>query len=587
MIGRTRTAVSAPGPALHTVASATDHTIRSGEVELAVRTWGQRRDAPPLVLVHGFPDNQTVWEPVIAHLEASRYVITYDVRGAGRSTAPARTSGYSMARLAEDLVAVLDAFAPGQPVHVVGHDWGGIQLWEPVTDPQLRARFASFTSIAAPSIDQSAHFLREHAWREVGAQLVKSWYVMLFQLPGAPLLWKLVGDRWGEYMNRVEGIDPTPGDRSVDGARGVGLYRANILPRITRPRARTTDVPVQLLVAVRDVAELPRLFDDVPRWAPYSVRRELAAGHWMIVSHLEHIARAISTWVDDLDAGNRPARARTGPLAGKLAVVTGAGSGIGRATVFELLERGVEVIAADIDLAAASLTAELGGLLGGSVHAMRVDVADPRAMTDFGDRVAREHGVPDIVVNNAGIAVAGSFLATTQEEWSRVLSVNLDGVASGCRVFAQKMIDDLRPGHIINVASAAAFGPSKALAAYSTSKAAVVMLSECLRADLASANIKVGVVCPGFVATSITSNTRFAGEDSEREQGKRRMAGRLYRRRGLVADDVARAIVDAILTDRPVTLVGAEAHGMRWLQRLSPALTRAIARIDLLPGGSR
>lgn len=587
MIARIGSAFGTKAAPLHVASQASEHRIRSGEVELAVRTWGTMGAAPPLVLVHGFPDNQSVWEPLIAQLARSRYVISYDVRGAGRSTAPARTSGYAIARLAEDLVAVLDAFAPGQAVHLIGHDWGGIQMWEPITDPKLRARFASFTAIAAPSIDQSAHFLREHPLREVGVQLVKSWYVTAFQLPGAKLFWKLVGERWNDFMQRTDGVDATPGDRAVDGARGVGLYRANFLSRIVNPRARNTDVPVLLLVATRDVAELPRLFDDVPRWAPYSVRRELSVGHWMIVSHPERVAHEISSWVDALDAGKRPAKARTGPLAGKLAVVTGAGSGIGRATVFELLERGVEVVAADIDLAAASLTAELGGLLGGRVHAMRIDVSDPRAMADFGDRVVREHGVPDIVVNNAGIAVAGSFLATTQEEWNRVLSVNLDGVASGCRVFAQKMISDLRPGHIINVASAAAFGPSKALAAYSTSKAAVVMLSECLRADLASANIKVGVVCPGFVATSITSNTRFAGEDAEREQGKRRIAGRLYRRRGLVADDVARAIVDAILTDRPMTLVGAEAHGMRWLQRLAPALTRAIARIDLFPGGSR
>jgi len=489
-------------------------------------------------------------------------------------------------RLTEDLLAVLDTFASAKAVHLIGHDWGGIQMWEPVTDPQLRARFASFTAIAAPSIDQSAHFLREHPLREVAAQFAKSWYVMAFQLPGAKLIWKLRGERWNRFMQLSDGVDATPGDRVVDGANGVGLYRANFLSRLLKPRARTTDVPILMLVATRDVAELPRLFDDVPRWAPYIVRRELATGHWMVVSHPERVAREISSWVDGLDAGKRPTRARTGPLAGKVAVVTGAGSGIGRATVFELVERGVTVVAADIDLEAAKLTAELGVLLGGSVHAMSVDVADPRAMTEFGEWVVREVGVPDIVVNNAGIAVAGSFLATTQEEWSRVLSVNLDGVASGCRVFAKKMVDDVRSGHIINVASAAAFGPSKALAAYSTSKAAVVMLTECLRADLAKSGIKVGVVCPGFVATSITSNTRYAGEDAEHEQKKRRVAERLYRMRGLTADDVARSIVDAILTDRPVTLVGAEAHGVRWLQRVAPALSRAIARIDL-PGGSR
>lgn len=558
--------------------------VRSGEVELAVRTWGAPNGRPPLVLVHGYPDTQATWEPVIARLAGERFIITYDVRGAGSSSAPARTSGYALPHLVDDLLAVIDTIVPKQAVHLVGHDWGSIQSWEAVTTPELRPRFLSFTSLGGPCLDHAAYFMREHSLRERGRQFLKSWYVSLFQLPGAERAWKLIGPRWNAISQRVEGVPATPGDRTLDGPRGIGMYRANFLPRLARPRQRKTEVPVQVLVPTQDHYASPRLADDTPRWAPHLVRRDVFAGHWAHVSHPDVVAHAIAKFTTDVDAARIPQRARAGRLAGKLAVITGAGSGIGRATAFELLEHGATVVAADIDLAAATITAELGALLGGTVHAERVDVADPRAMTDFAERVARTYGVPDIVINNAGIGAAGSFLATSAEEWERVLAINLGGVVTGCRLFAQQMIAEARPGHIINVSSAAAFAPSKQMSAYATSKAAVLMLSECLRADLARHGICVGALCPGFIATSITTTTRFAGDDSEREQRRRRTVDRLYRRRGLTGDDAARKILDAILHDRPLTLVGAEAHALRWVNRASPSLARLLARLEL-PGG--
>ncbi|NVB80881.1 MAG: SDR family oxidoreductase [Kofleriaceae bacterium] len=575
-------AARAPFPA--ELPRAVETRVRSGEVELAVRTWGAPNARPPLVLVHGYPDTQATWEPVIGRLAGERFIITYDVRGAGASSAPARTSGYALPRLVDDLLAVLDAIVPKQAVHLVGHDWGSIQSWEAVTAPELRARFLSFTSIAGPCLDHAGHFLREHSLREVGIQVAKSWYVTLFQLPGTEQIWRLIGPRWNALSQRLEGVPATSGDRTLDGPRGIGMYRANFVPRLARPRQRTTDVPIQLLVPTRDHFASPHLADDTSRWAPYTVRRDVFAGHWLHVSHPDVVARAIAKFTTDIDAARAPRCARSGPLAGKLAVITGAGSGIGRATTFELVEHGATVVAADVDLAAATVTAELGVLLGGTVHAEHVDVADPQAMAEFAARVARDYGVPDIVINNAGIGAAGGFLATSAEEWDRVLAINLGGVVTGCRLFARQMVAEALPGHIINVSSAAAFAPSKSLSAYATSKAAVLMLSECLRADLARHGIRVGALCPGFIATAITTTTRFAGDDSEREQRRRRTVDRLYRRRGLTADDAARAIVDAILHDRPLSLVGGEAHALRWLQRGSPRLARLLARLEL-PGG--
>ena len=572
--------------------SAQQLEVRSGEVTLAVEIRGERTTAPPIVLVHGYPDTHTVWDGVAARLAEHRRVITYDVRGAGASTAPARTSGYRMNQLVADLLAVLDATAEGGPVHLVGHDWGSIQSWEAVTEPALRARFASFTSISGPCLDHVGHWMRAQRAGALANQLAKSWYVTAFHIPGASLIWRAVGDTWDERLLRLEGVAAKPGDRVGDGIRGVGLYRANMLRHVLRPRERRTDVPVQLIVPLRDHYVGHRLADGIERWASDVERRDVVATHWVPLSHPDLIAKLVGDHADKIDAragATRASKPPRGPFAGKLAVVTGAGSGIGRATVFELLERGARVVAADLDLDSARTTAELGALLAGSparVAPVRVDVADAAAMADFAALVAREHGVPDIVVNNAGIAVAGGFLATTAREWNRVLDVNLGGVVHGCRLFARMMLDDARPGHIINVASAAAFAPSRAMPAYATSKAAVVMLTECLRAELAGSGIRVGAVCPGFADTGITQATRFAGADAAREAKRRRATERAYRRRGMTGDDVARAIATAIERDEPLALVGVEAYGVHWLARLAPKLVRRLAKIDLAAGGA-
>ena len=132
-------------------------------------------------------------------------------------------------------------------------------------------------------------------------------------------------------------------------------------------------------------------------------------------------------------------------------------------------------------------------------------------MEKLAEKVATEYGVVDVLVNNAGIGLSGSFLDTTPEDWRKVLDVNLWGVIHGCRLFGRQMAERGQGGHIVNTASAAAYLPSRALPAYSTSKAAVLMLSECLRAELAGQGIGVSAICPGIVNTNITSTARFAG----------------------------------------------------------------------------
>ncbi|MGI5164568.1 SDR family NAD(P)-dependent oxidoreductase [Spirillospora sp. CA-253888] len=281
------------------------------------------------------------------------------------------------------------------------------------------------------------------------------------------------------------------------------------------------------------------------------------------------------------------------PLAhfdGALAVITGAGSGLGRAITLALAERGATVVAADLDHDSAERTVVLARALGADGTAYRVDVSDADAMADFAAEVKSAHRTPDIVVNNAGIAVTGPFLDTGIEDWDRILGVNLWGVVHGSRLFGRQMADRVaalpakpdKPnfgGHIVNIASAAAYAPSSALPAYCTTKAAVLMLSECLRAELASSRIGVTAVCPGFTKTGIARNAVRVGVDAETARRLQVKGDKALRLRGFPAEKVAERVVDAIVKNKAVVPVNFESNVLRALSRVSPATLRLIARI--------
>jgi NAD(P)-dependent dehydrogenase (short-subunit alcohol dehydrogenase family) len=318
--------------------------------------------------------------------------------------------------------------------------------------------------------------------------------------------------------------------------------------------------------------------------------RRARAGHWIQRSHPELVARWVEEFVDHIAGG--PAsrslrRARVGAareaFADHLVVVTGGGSGIGRATALAFAEQGAEVVIVDIDPAAAERTARLANVLGATAHPFEVDVADGVAMERLAKTIEHDLGVPDVVVNNAGIGVAGPFLAMGVEDWQRLLDVNLWGVIHGSRLFARQMVDRGEGGHIVNVASAAAFFPSRTLPAYSTSKAAVLMLSECMRAELSFDGIGVTAICPGLINTSIAHTSKFVGLPKEEQERRRREAIRLYQLRNFTPERVASQIVHAVEENRAVVPVSIEAKMLRAVSRLSPRLMRVLARIDATP----
>ncbi|MGW6840312.1 SDR family oxidoreductase [Streptomyces sp. NPDC054958] len=582
------------------LAGARERRVSTGGVELCVVELGGT-GRPTVVLVHGYPDSKEVWSEVAERLATRFHVVLYDVRGHGRSTAPQPLrGGFTLEKLTDDFLAVADAVSPDRPVHLVGHDWGSVQGWEFATVARTEGRIASFTSMSGPSLDHFGHWIKKRMTRptpRAAAQLLsqgsKSWYVYMLQIPVLPeLAWRgPLGKRWPAMLERLEDVPagsyPTASLPS-DAAHGAWLYRDNVRSRLRRPRPDAyAHVPVQLITPTGDAFLSERLYDDLERWAPDLLRRTLPAKHWVPRTRPDQLAAWITEFVDDREEPATRAPERKAPgryadrFAGQLVLVTGAASGIGRATAFAFAEAGARVVAVDRDAEGAARTADMARLVGAAeAWAECVDVSDEQAMEKLAAKVAAEYGIVDVLVNNAGIGLSGAFLDTSAEDWKKVLDVNLWGVIHGCRIFGKQMAERGQGGHIVNTASAAAYLPSRTLPAYSTSKAAVLMLSECLRAELASKSIGVSAICPGIVNTNITATSRFAGVDEAEEKRRQERSSRLYGLRNFPPEKVADAILRAVVRNEAVVPVTPESKGALWMSRFAPRALRRIARLE-------
>jgi NAD(P)-dependent dehydrogenase (short-subunit alcohol dehydrogenase family) len=268
----------------------------------------------------------------------------------------------------------------------------------------------------------------------------------------------------------------------------------------------------------------------------------------------------------------------------QLVAVTGAGSGIGRATAIRFAKRGAHVVVSDIDLDSAEATAAMIKGAGRRASAARLDVTDPEDWEAFAYDVRTEHGVPDVVVNNAGIVVGGSFLKLSAADWDKQLSVNLMGVVHGCRVFGTQMAERGRGGHLVNIASAAAFTPTPVMAPYSVSKAGVKMLSECLRLELKPYGIGVSAICPGVISTNIGDRAVTVGVDPTLVAQAQRLTKQLQEFAELLPfspmspDLVARAVVRAVSYDLAVVPVRAEAWLGYVMHRIAPGINRRMTQ---------
>jgi NAD(P)-dependent dehydrogenase (short-subunit alcohol dehydrogenase family) len=225
-----------------------------------------------------------------------------------------------------------------------------------------------------------------------------------------------------------------------------------------------------------------------------------------------------------------------------LAVVTGAGSGIGAAFAVELARRGGRVVCSDINEVAAAKTVSTIIDNGGEAVAITCDVS---RFDDVRELAAQSElwlgAAPTLVINNAGVGSGGAPIGELPlDDWQWVLGINLWGPIHGCHVFApilRSAEPSNRPRGIINVASAAAFAAAPSMAAYNVSKAGVLSLSETLAGELSRSAVKVTVLCPTFVKTNIVESGRIAEETTQ-------LATRLTRWIGFSADKVARICLD-------------------------------------------
>jgi pimeloyl-ACP methyl ester carboxylesterase len=224
--------------------------------------------------------------------------VAYDVRGAGASDAPRSIAAYDFDRLADDFEAVVDAVAPGVRVHLVGHDWGGIQGWEFATRSRFSERLASFTAVAGPSLDQVAMSagsqLRRGRVVDAVRRSWRSWYILLLLSPGGPQLMS--------RMMLAGGAPPgTAPTLARDAINGANLYRRNMPRRIARPRRDAfATVPVQLIIPSGDRYIPMSYYELAEERAPRLQRRVVEGSHWLPRTEPGLVASLIEAFVEQL-----------------------------------------------------------------------------------------------------------------------------------------------------------------------------------------------------------------------------------------------------------------------------------------------
>lgn len=258
----------------------------------------------------------------------------------------------------------------------------------------------------------------------------------------------------------------------------------------------------------------------------------------------------------------------------KVAVVTGAGSGIGRSIAQQLGRAGARLHCCDIDGKAVRMTtAEFD-----NAEAHTIDVVDAAAVRALADKIFDRSGRVDVLFNNAGIGHAAAITDTELDDWRRLFDVNVMGVVNGIDAFLPRMLQQVDICHLVNTASGAGLFPHPKMAPYAASKHAVVGLSTSLAAELHDRNVKVTIVCPGVVNTGIAAASTMRGETKTQQAH----TIKYYEKNGVSPDKIARDVLDAVRRSKLFCLTPRGPVSLGWLlYRLSPALASRVMRAQI------
>jgi len=249
----------------------------------------------------------------------------------------------------------------------------------------------------------------------------------------------------------------------------------------------------------------------------------------------------------------------------KRVVITGAASGLGRALSLRFARERWRIAIADINLDRADETLTMVRSAGGDGFVQRCDVRRDEDFDALAERVKKEWGGLDVLVNNAGIATAGTVVTTPPADWDAIINISLLGVVRGCRTFVPMLLSQ-RSGHVVNIASFAAIASAPGMASYNVVKAGVFSLSESLRAEVFDDGVDVTVACPAFFRTNLLES--FRGPDP----AVKATVARFMDHASVTADVVANDIYEATMHGRFLVISHADARWQYRVKRAAPEL---------------
>lgn len=295
--------------------------VNNYDVELYVEVHGESEQShkPTLLFLHGFPDSHGTWDHQVATLQQHFRIVTFDMRGVGKSTWSAQRKAYHMNNMLADIEAVINAVAgPDGRVHLVGHDWGSVIGWSFVTDPYYAHRVLSFSSMSGPHLRLMLDWVKRNLFsaepRRIANALRQglfSWYVYLFNVPMLPeWLFKTWGETIWRNALRLNGVEAS--DHYLQLSRqeiekicvnAIGLYRDNPLNPPKLPLAGSIQIPVQLIIPSDDHFVSDRLFEFYDEYVVNLTKQHIRGKHWSHHSHKDKFNQLVKQFVDRVDGG--------------------------------------------------------------------------------------------------------------------------------------------------------------------------------------------------------------------------------------------------------------------------------------------